>query len=442
MKKKKIKNICVFGLGYVGCVGIACLAEAGYKVIGVDINTAKVELVNNGIPTIVEPGLDDLLKKGVDCGRVTATSNVDTAVLDSEILFITVGTPCKLNGELDLSQIYSVAESIGKIIGYIDGHRFIVIRSTVRPNTCQKVAEIIELISGKELNKDFSVIANPEFLREGTAIHDYFNPPYVLIGASDKVGASEIASIYENINAEIINVDIKTAEIIKYINNSWHALKVSFGNEVGSICKALNIDSHEVMDIFCKDKILNISSYYLRPGFAYGGACLPKDLAALVALSKEANVFTPLLDNICESNEAHIKRALKLIERYKFETNIGFLGVSFKAGTDDLRNSPTLKIIYALIDTGYNIRIYDDTVSFALSSGRNVGLLRDQLGDISKFLVESPKDFLDFSEVVVVAKNEPSFSEILNKLTDRHVIDLVGLKEFNVKVNTYTGLAW
>ncbi|HAB37939.1 MAG TPA: GDP-mannose dehydrogenase [Rhodobacteraceae bacterium] len=440
MNKIKSKNICVFGLGYVGCVGIACLAEAGHKVIGVDINTAKVELVNNGIPTIVEPGLDDLLKKGVECGRVTATSNVDLAVIDSEILFITVGTPCKLNGELDLSHIYSVAESIGKIISQIDEHLVIAIRSTVKPNTCKKVAEIIEIHSGKKCNKDFSVVANPEFLREGTAIQDYFNPPYVLIGASDKAGADEVASIYENVNAEIINVDIKTAEIIKYVNNSWHALKVTFGNEVGSICKALNIDSNEVMDIFCKDIILNISASYLRPGFAYGGACLPKDLSALVALSSEANVSTPLIDNICKSNEAHIERALKLIERYKVETNIGFLGVSFKAGTDDLRNSPTLKIIHALIEAGYNVRIYDDTVSFALSTGRNVGLLRDQLGDISKFLVESPKDFLDFAEVVIVAKNEPSFSVILNELIDRHVIDLVGLKEFKVKENTYTVL--
>ena len=191
---------------------------------------------------------------------------------------------------------------------------------------------------------------------------------------------------------------------------------------------------------FVKISILNISASYLRPGFAYGGACLPKDLSALVALSSEANVSTPLIDNICKSNEAHIERALKLIERYKVETNIGFLGVSFKAGTDDLRNSPTLKIIHALIEAGYNVRIYDDTVSFALSTGRNVGLLRDQLGDISKFLVESPKDFLDFAEVVIVAKNEPSFSVILNELIDRHVIDLVGLKEFKVKENTYTVL--
>jgi len=442
VKKNKSKSISVFGLGYVGCVGIACLAETGYKVIGIDINKAKVNLVNNGMPTIVEPGLDDLLKKWVECGSVTATSNVDVAVLTSEILIITVGTPCKLNGELDLSRIYGLAESIGKIISQIDEYRVIVIRSTVKPKTCEKVTEIIEQHSGKKCNKDFSLVANPEFLREGTAIKDYFNPPYVLIGASDQVGASKVASIYEKVNAEIINVDIKTAEIIKYINNSWHALKVAFGNEVGSICKALNIDSHEVIDIFCKDTILNISSYYLQPGFAYGGACLPKDLSALVALSKEVNVSTPLLDNVDKSNEAHIERGLKLIKRYKIETNIGFLGVSFKSGTDDLRNSPTLKIIQTLLEVGYNVRIYDDTISLALSTGRNVGLLKDQLGDISKFLVENQREFLDFAEVIVIAKNETSFDMILNKIHDRQIIDLVGLKKNMTKGNRYTGLAW
>jgi len=440
VNKNVTKNICIFGLGYVGCVGIACLAEAGYKVVGVDINTAKVDLVSNGIPTIVEPALDDLLKKGFECGFVTATSNVETAVLTSEILFITVGTPSMLNGELDLSRIYSVAESIGKIISQINEYRVIVIRSTVKPNTCKKVVEILELHSGKECNRDFSVIVNPEFLREGNAINDYFNPPCVLIGATDEVGARKLAAIYKNVNAEIINVDIKTAEIIKYVNNSWHALKVAFGNEVGSICKALNIDSYEVMELFCKDKILNISPYYLRPGFAYGGACLPKDLSALVALSSEVNVSTPLLDNVNKSNEAHIKRAYKIIERYKIETNIGFLGVSFKAGTDDLRNSPTLKIIHRLIEAGYNVRIFDETVSLSLSTRPNVSLLKDQLGDIRNFLVESPKEFLDFAEVVVVAKNEPSFGIILNRLKDKQVIDLIGLKEINIKGNTYMAL--
>ena len=440
MNKNLSKNICIFGLGYVGCVGIACLAEAGYKVIGVDINTAKVDLVSKGIPTIAEPALDDLLKKGFECGFVTATSDVEAAVLTSEILFITVGTPSMLNGELDLSRIYSVAKSIGNIISQINEYRVIVIRSTVKPNTCKKVVEILELHSGKKCNRDFSVIVNPEFLREGNAIDDYFNPPCVLIGATDEVGARKLATIYKNVNAKIINVDIKTAEIIKYVNNSWHALKVAFGNEVGSICKALNIDSYEVMELFCKDKILNISPYYLRPGFAYGGACLPKDLSALVALSSEVNVSTPLLDNVNKSNEAHIKRAFKIIEKYKIETNIGFLGVSFKAGTDDLRNSPSLKIINRLIEAGYNVRIFDETVSLSLSTKLNVGLLKDQLGDIRNFLVESPKEFLDFAEVVVVAKDEPSFGIILNQLKDKQVIDLVGLKEINIKGNTYMGL--
>jgi GDP-mannose 6-dehydrogenase len=416
----------VFGLGYIGCVSLACLAEAGYEVVGVDINIGKVQLINKGAATIVEPGLDVLLKKGVECGRIRATLDVQSAVAASEIILITVGTPSQPNGDLNLSHIYAVAKDIGISLAKVEGHRVIVIRSTVKPNTCNNISKIIAQHSGKKCDVDFSVVANPEFLREGTAIQDYLNPPYILIGSSDLYAVKKVASIYANVNAEIFHVQLKTAEIIKYVNNTWHALKVAFGNEIGSVCKALEVDSHEVMDFFCRDNILNISANYLRPGFAYGGACLPKDLSALIALSREAKVSIPLLESINESNESHIQRALTLIKRYKTHTRIGFLGVSFKAGTDDVRGSPALKIINNLLDEGYDVKVYDDTVSSAITSKRNVDMLKSQLGNVFNIIVEDPKDILGFAEIIVITKNDPSFSLILNSFEGGQVIDLAG----------------
>ena len=442
MNKEISSSISVFGLGYIGCVSAACLAQAGYKVVGVDINEEKVDLVSRGIPTIIEPGLDLLLQEGYNRGLISATLDVQKAVADSEIMIITVGTPCQPNGDLDLSHIYAVAEDIGKSLVNVEGHRVIAIRSTVKPNTCNKVSEIIEQHSGKKIDVDFSVVANPEFLREGTAIQDYLNPPYILIGSNDLKGANRVASIYANVNSEIYYVKLKTAEIIKYVNNSWHALKVAFGNEIGSVCKALDVDSHEVMNLFCRDKILNISANYLRPGFAYGGACLPKDLSALIALSREARVSIPLLESIDGSNESHIQRALTLIKRYKTDTRIGFLGVSFKTGTDDVRGSPALKIIKNLLENGYDIKVYDDTVSSAIAGKRNVDMLKSQLGNVYNIIVESQKDILEFAEIVVIAKNDPSFELIINAFNGGQVLDLVGMKKYEHKDASYIGLAW
>ena len=442
MNKEISNSISVFGLGYIGCVSAACLAQAGYKVVGVDINLEKVDLVNRGIPTIIEPGLDLLLQEGVDCGRISATLDVQKAVAESEIMMITVGTPSQSNGDLDLSHIYAVAEDIGKSLVNVQGHRVIAIRSTVKPNTCNKVSEIIERHSGKKIDVDFSVVANPEFLREGTAIQDYLNPPYILIGSNDENGGNKVASLYSNVNSETYYVKLKTAEIIKYVNNSWHALKVAFGNEIGSVCKALDVDSHEVMDFFCRDNILNISSNYLRPGFAYGGACLPKDLSALVAISRESKVSTPLLESINISNNAHVKRALTLINRYKKDTRIGFLGVSFKAGTDDVRSSPALEIINCLLDEGYAVKVYDDTVSSAISSRRNAELIKSQLGNVYHILVENKKEILDFADILVIAKNDPSFELIINAFNGGQVLDLVGMKKYENKDASYVGLAW
>ncbi len=436
------KTVSVFGLGYVGCVSAACLARAGHRVIGVEVNDSKVALINSGVATIVEPGLDDLLKAGVDSGLVRATSDAAAAIGESDVVLVTVGTPSKADGELDLSHIHAVARDVGSALK--DRERFVTvaIRSTVKPGTCMAVAETIAQTSGKKFGKDFSVVANPEFLREGTAIADYEKPPYVLIGAADERGAQEVSAIYANLEAEILTIGLASAEIIKYVNNSWHALKVAFGNEVGAVCKVHGIDSHEVMDLFFRDRVLNISPHYLRPGFAFGGACLPKDLSALAVLAKSANIETPLLDSVHPSNDAHINRAIALIRRYPTQARLGFLGVSFKTGTDDVRNSPTLAIINTLRRDGYQIRIFDDYVHFALSSGRNAATTRSILGDIEQLMVPTAAELLEHSDVIIVAKKEPSFDGVLANLGNRTLVDLVYLTGVSHISNSYEGLAW
>lgn len=442
MRLKESRTVSIFGLGYVGCVSAACLARAGHRVIGVEVNASKVELINRGVATIVEPGLDELLESGVASGAISATTDAAVAIRQSDVVLVTVGTPSREDGELDLSHIHAVAEDVGRTLKNSVRFVTVAIRSTVKPGTCRAVAGIIEKVSGKKFGEDFSVVANPEFLREGTAITDYDKPPYVLIGAEDERGAREVAAIYANLGAEILTVGLASAEIIKYVNNSWHALKVAFGNEVGAVCKALDIDSHEVMELFFRDRVLNISPHYLRPGFAFGGACLPKDLSALVALAKRLEVKAPVLGSIHPSNDAHIGRAIALIRRHPPQTRLGFLGVSFKTGTDDVRNSPTLAIIKALRRDGYCIRVFDDYVHLALASGRNAATTRLILGDVEQMLVPTTTELLDNSDVIVVAKTEPSFVEVLANLGERPLVDLINLKGFSHDSRSNSGLAW
>jgi GDP-mannose 6-dehydrogenase len=436
------RTISVFGLGYVGCVSVACLAQAGHRVIGVDVRESKVELVMRGVATIVEPGLDELLLEGRASGTLTATLNAEDAIRSADVVLITVGTPSHNDGTLDLSHIFLVAEQIGRSLRDSAQRQVVAIRSTIKPGTCAEVTRIIERHSGKRAGEHFSVVANPEFLREGTAVRDYLNPPFVLIGASDEWAADEVADIYSNVNGEIVRVELAAAEIIKYVNNSWHALKVAFGNEIGAVCKALRIDSRAVIDVFLRDRVLNISASYLRPGFAFGGACLPKDLAALVALSKEAGVEAPLLNSVKPSNERHIDRAIALIRGTGCK-RIGFLGLSFKADTDDVRNSPALRVIEALAgQPGYDIRVFDESVQFALASGRAIAAYRASLGDVAGMLVETSSELLTHAELIVVAKNDRSFAPILDAAAGKKIIDLAGLPESQRPAEGYFGLAW
>jgi len=325
-------KISIFGLGYVGCVGVGCLSKLGHSVIGVDINSDKICLINQGKSPVIEKGLSELIKEGLDKNLISATLKYEYAVLNSGISFITVGTPSDINGHLDISHIFAVAKQIAEVLKKKESFHVIVIRSTVNPGTNVEIGKLVEKISGRVKNKDFAVASNPEFLREGVALEDFFNPPYTLIASESKKALEILHELYKDIKGEIVEVDVSVAEIIKFVNNSFHALKISFANEIGRVCKKLNIDSAKVMEIFCKDEKLNLSPYYFKPGFAYGGSCLPKDLKALNLLAHDKYTQIPVLSSIDKSNEVHIKQAFDIMVS-KGKKKIGFLGLSFKQGT-------------------------------------------------------------------------------------------------------------
>ncbi len=434
-------NISIFGLGYVGCVSLGCLAQNGHIVIGVDVSETKVDLINRGIATIVEKDIDEIIRAQFNSGKIRATKDPKEAVLNTEISIIAVGTPSSVNGHLVLDYIYKVVENIADALKQKNGFHVIAIRSTVLPGTCEKAAKMIEKISGKIYNKDFTVVSNPEFLREGTAVNDYFHPPYTLIGSDSKSGSEKMSQLYNEIDAEIVITSIKEAEIIKYVNNTFHALKVSFANEIGNICKTLGVDSLEVMKIFVKDKQLNISPYYLRPGFAYGGSCLPKDLKALQTLAHDLYLDTPVIQSINKSNDIQIKRAEKIITDCN-KNKIGILGLSFKEGTDDLRNSPSVNLIETLIGKGFTIKIYDKSVQYSQLTGRNKDYIDQHIPHLAKLMESDIEQVISNSELLVVSTREKEFDEVLRNIHDKKIIDLVGLdKEFLNKPN-YFGINW
>lgn len=432
-------NISIFGLGYVGCVGIGCLASQGNKMIGVDVSDVKVDLINSGKPTIVEKDIDELIKKGFDEGRISATLDYKYAVKNSDISFICVGTPSAENGHLNLNYIYQTAKEIGEALKDKDAFHIVVIRSTVFPGTNAKISEIIENESGKHRNVDFAVVSNPEFLREGTAVNDYLNPPLTVLGSSCSKAIDVMKELYAPMNAPIEVVSIEVAEMIKYVNNSYHALKVVFANEVGQICKKLGIDSHEVMRIFCMDKQLNISPYYFKPGFAYGGSCLPKDLKGLKTLAHDLYLDTPVLASIDESNQNHIQFAIKQIESTG-KKKIGVLGLSFKAGTDDMRNSPIVNIIEYLYGKGYEIKIYDKNVSISRLIGKNKSVIMEKLPHLNSLLCDKVEDVTEWAEMLVISTKEEAFKQLKPK-AGQPVFDLVRIKELENEDN-YNGLCW
>ncbi|MBS1492651.1 MAG: UDP-glucose/GDP-mannose dehydrogenase family protein [Bacteroidetes bacterium] len=434
-------NISVFGIGYVGCVSLGCLAADGHFVIGVDSNESKLTLLESGNATVLEKGLHEIIREGVAEKRIIAMNDYEYAVKNSEVSIICVGTPPGEDGNLDLSHIFKVAEQIGAALKIKKNFHIVSVRSSIPPGTISKIEKIIADCSKKIVDKDFSVLSNPEFLREGSAVKDYYNPPYSLIGGSNSSAMETLASIYKSVNAEVIFTDTKNAELIKFVNNSFHALKVSFANEIGIICSSLDMDSQNFMELFVKDTKLNISDVYLKPGFSYGGSCLPKDLQALQSIAEKNSLNIPLLKSISNSNDENIDRAFKLIERAK-KKNIGFLGITFKAGTDDVRNSPYVSLVKKLLHKKYNVKIYDPNLDLEKVIGANKEFLFKELPVISDYLISSYKELIDEVDIVVIANQELIALKDLAKLKNKFIIDLVRIDKSLRTKDNYAGLSW
>ena len=434
-------NISIFGLGYVGCVGAACCAKLGHKVMGVDVSQNKVNLINAGRPTIIEKDIDTLCMEAHERGLLSATTDGNQAVQETDISFIVVGTPSSPEGHLNLQYIYSCAEEIGEALRTKETFHIVAIRSTVLPGTNQRVGEIIEQASGKKRNEAFTVVSNPEFLREGTSVEDYMHPPLTLIGTDNAYAEEQMRKLYEHIDAEFISTDIKVAEMMKYVNNTYHALKIVFGNEVGRICKALDVDSHKVMDIFCKDTHLNISPYYFKPGFAYGGSCLPKDSKALRTLARDLYVDVPVINAIETSNEQQKAQAVRIIMG-KGKRNIGILGLSFKAGTDDLRCSPIVDVVETLLGKGFSLSIYDKNVKISELTGTNKDFIMAKIPHLQHFVSADLEEVVAKSDVLVVTNKEKEFADLLSKYPGKIIIDLVREWKQVDYEGYYEGIAW
>lgn len=436
-------KLSVFGIGYVGCVSAACFAKEGHEVVGVDVNPAKVAMINEGKSPIVEPGIGDIMKAGASSGHLRATTNAGEAVLASELSLVCVGTPSNNNGSLDLRYVTRVCEEIGAALKGKSERHTVVMRSTMLPGTIANVVvPALEKTSGQVAGKDFGVCINPEFLREGSSLKDFYAPPFTIIGADDEATATVVASLYAMIDAPLFVTPVKTAEMVKYVCNSFHALKVGFANEVGNICKALEIDSHEVMDIFCRDTKLNLSPYYLKPGFAFGGSCLPKDLRAINYKAREVDVEVPLLASILPSNRLQIEKAVEMVVGTG-KKKIGVLGFSFKAGTDDLREAPMVSLIETLIGKGYQLAIYDRDVSLARLFGANKEYIEREIPHISQLMRGSIDEVVADAEVLVIGNKADEFRQIEKLLGEsRVVIDLVRLFDRTSKDDTYQGICW
>lgn len=434
-------NISIFGLGYVGCVSLGCLAKNGHQVVGVDVSKTKVDQINAGKATIIEKDIDRIIAEQRKAGKIEATLDARKAVLDTELSIICVGTPSSDKGHLNLDYIFKVADNIAVALKEKNGFHIIAIRSTIFPGTGDKVASLIEEISQKKRNVDFAIVDNPEFLREGTAVNDYFNPPLTLIGSDNNHAANKVAGLYRSLPAEVIITDLQVAEIMKYVNNTFHALKISFGNEIGNICSELGIDSHKVMEIFCKDKQLNISPYYFKPGFAYGGSCLPKDLKGLQTLAHDIYVEVPVINSIDKTNQIQVQRAIKMILKHG-NKKLGFLGLSFKEGTDDLRNSPAVSIIEALIGKGCDVCIFDRNINVSLLTGTNKEFIDSKIPHLSSLMVSSAKEVIDDAQVIIINTKEKEFFPLLKNAAEKIIIDMVRLDESLLSNPNYTGINW
>jgi len=435
-------KISIFGLGYVGAVSAGCLASDGHEVVGVDPNPTKVALINKGITPIIEKDIGEMIATAVAAGRLRATGSVHEAVMASDLSLVCVGTPSQLNGNLDLSYVRRVCEEIGGALRQKNSFHVVVARSTMLPGSMRSVViPSLEQASGKTAGVDFGVCNNPEFLREGTAVYDYYHPPKTVIGETDAKAGQMLVDLYSKMDAPLLRTDVETAEMVKYADNNWHAVKVAFANEIGNICKAVGIDGHKVMNIFCQDTKLNLSSYYMKPGFAFGGSCLPKDVRALTYKARSLDLDVPLLSSILPSNQRQIEKAIEMIVG-KNQRKVGVLGFAFKAGTDDLRESPMVDVIEHLIGKGFELRLYDRNVNLAALTGANRDYILNHIPHISRLMVNSVQEVTDFADTIVIGNGAREFRSVPETLrSGQVVVDFVRIAD-RTSDASYDGICW
>jgi GDP-mannose 6-dehydrogenase len=438
-----LMKISIFGIGYVGAVTAACLSRDGHSVIATDVNAEKVSALVSGASPIVEPGLDELLVRGVQTGLLSATTNVHDAIHQSNISFICVGTPAQANGSLNLEFVMRVSDQIGSSLKQKDGFHSVVMRSTMLPGSMDEVViPRLETASGKRVGDGFGVAYYPEFLREGSAIKDYDDPGAIVFGGRDARTLDRLARMYSTFPVTPIHMDIRAAEAVKYANNAWHAIKISFANELGLVCKSMGVDSHDVMETLCSDRKLNISPAYLRPGFAFGGSCLPKDLKALRYGARKVDLDTPLLDAVLAANEHQLRHTFEMIEALALR-NVGIIGLSFKPETDDLRYSPFVELAERLLGRGYRVKIYDPIVRLSRLTGANHAFVAERLPHIADLLVEEARQVIEHSDVLVIgnkAEAQPLMPDL--QKSNKHLIDVVRVDRTLRTDGQYQGLCW
>jgi GDP-mannose 6-dehydrogenase len=434
-------KVSIFGLGYVGCVSAACLARQGHDVLGVDINAAKVDTIGRGESPIVEPGLAELIAEVVGSGRLRATTDGAAAIAATDVSMVCVGTPGHESGRLDTQYLERVAAEIGAALRHKDTPHVVLVRSTVLPGTVEEIIiPLLEQASGRTLGEALTVCANPEFLREGTSIADFFDPPFTVVGGADEETQALLQDLYVGVDGPFFHLEIRAAEMVKYACNAFHGLKVSFANEVGNICKALNIDSHRVMEVFCADTKLNISPAYLKPGFAFGGSCLPKDLRALVHRARHVDVEVPVLAATLDSNKQQVERATNMVLNAG-NRRIGILGLSFKDGTDDLRESPMVMLVESLIGKGMDVKIYDRNVSRSGLIGANRAYLEQTIPHIWSLMSPTIDEVTASSDTIVVGSKSEEIRD-LKQQNGQVVIDLVRLFDGRTSDAQYRGICW
>ena len=436
-------KISIFGLGYVGAVSCACLPELGHEVIGVDTNPLKVGMINEGQSPVVEEGINELIAAAVQAGRLRATDDLETAVMNSEVSLISVATPSKPNYEPDLSAVDAVIESIGRVLARKSGAHTVVLRSTVAPGTTEeRIQPLLERAAGRKVGDRLSLVFNPEFLREGSSVKDFHQPPQTVIGSVDPAGYDIIEAMYQGLPGAFVRTECKVAESVKYLCNVFHAMKIVFANEAGSVLKACGLDGREVMKIFCQDTQLNISPAYLRPGFAFGGSCLPKEVKGFLTLARDREVAVPAIAGLLDSNESHVKTAYRLIAR-EGRRRVALFGLAFKPGTDDMRDSPLVALAEQLLGKGFEMRIFDRNVKLSQLLGKNKEFIEREIPHLDKLLCDTPEAALADAEVIVVGHADVGARKaIVAQAQGKRIVDLSGYAELRSSGGAYEGICW